>query len=326
MPLDSRQTQHQGSIARLDEVLRDTYEYYWNCGQSHFFYRPGVGSVHTRSFLEQRNKNLLFILPGRGESSLKYCELSYELRGHGFDIVVVDHRGQGFSERGGVPDTLGHVNNWEDYVGDIQDIVEHFKENKKYNKTIVLAHSMGGAISLAAKIKNPLFCDGMILSSPMLRVNTLNLPGFVAKAALGALTSTKLKTSPVPFYRGQDALKDFGTNNLTSCLERYQFFLDIRKKHPQINVGAPTTRWVYEALKLNSYIWKKKPSLECGILIMQAGEEKIVCNETQDQFAREVNNCRVIKLKDSRHEILQERDDIRNRALVQVHKFLKEIA
>lgn len=326
MPLDSRQTVQQGSIARLDEVLWDTYDYYWNLGQSHFFYRPGIGSVHARSFLEARNKSLLFILPGRGESSLKYSEICYELRGHGFDIVVLDHRGQGFSERGDAPDGLGHVCDWNNYVNDVDEIVDHFKELKKYKRTIVLAHSMGGAISLAAKIKNPNFCDGMILSSPMLKVNTFNVPSFIARTALSGLTSTQLRLAPVPFYRGQDALKVFGDNNLTSSRERFEFFLELRKKHPQIFVGAPTTQWVHEALKLNHFIWKKKAALDCGILIMQAGEERIVCNDTQDNFARHVGNCRLIKLKDSLHEILQERDDIRNRALVQVHKFLKEFS
>lgn len=324
MPFDSRQTALHGTVIELDEVLAAAYEYYWNHGQSHFFYRPGVGSVHARSFTEDRNKSLLIVLPGRGESSLKYCEIAYELKGSGYDVVVVDHRGQGFSERNPNSQGLGHVNQWQEYVDDVIEISEHFKEKKKYKKTIVLSHSMGGAISLAAKIKNPDFCQGMILSSPMMRVQTLSVPEPIARATLGFLSSTHIGKSAVPMYRGQDALKDFNENNLTSSQERYKFFIDIKKKHPQIQVGAPTTRWLYEALKLGNFIWRKRSQIDCGLLIMQAGEERIVCNQTQEKFALGLTNCRLIKLKDSLHEILHERDAIRNRALVQVQKFLKE--
>ena len=114
MPFDSSLKNSLGTIGSLDENLKECYEYYWNSGQSHFFFRNGVGSVHCRSFLKEKNRYLLIILPGRSEASIKYSELCFELQGIGFDLVVFDHRGQGFSERTGNKGNLNHINSWHE--------------------------------------------------------------------------------------------------------------------------------------------------------------------------------------------------------------------
>ena len=44
---------------------------------------------------------MLVISPGQGEPALKYAELVYDLKDTGYDIFVIDHRGQGASDRHG---------------------------------------------------------------------------------------------------------------------------------------------------------------------------------------------------------------------------------
>ncbi|MCF8060135.1 MAG: alpha/beta hydrolase [Bacteriovoracaceae bacterium] len=337
MPLDSRQMTFDISsdsvssessgpreILGLREALENSYQYYWNKGQSHFFYRLGIGSVHCRSFVEERNKSLLIISPGRAESSLKYAELCLELKGSGFDILVLDHRGQGFSERYFGLDNLGHVESFRDYADDFVDIVSHFQERKKYQKTIVLAHSMGAAIGLTGLLRAPGLCQGMILSSPMLKVLTRKVPEPLARMALKTMTKSWLKTNPVNRREGKDQREAFKINFNTGCEERFTFFREMEKRHPQIMIGSPTYGWLSEALVMGRHIWKEKKQLDCALLLIQAERDELVCNKAQDQFAHAVNNCRLIRLKESKHEVLQERNAIRNRALVQIHKFLKE--
>ena len=62
---------------------------------------------------------MIVVCPGRIESYIKYAELAYDLFHLGFDVLIIDHRGQGLSGRM-LPDThRGHVDNFSDYVDDL---------------------------------------------------------------------------------------------------------------------------------------------------------------------------------------------------------------
>lgn len=337
MPLDSRQLTQSlnfddkdllkevsANIIALKDGLEQAYHYYWNEGQSHFFYRQGIGSVHVRSFTEDRNKKLLMISPGRAESSLKYAELALELKGSGHDVVILDHRGQGFSERYFGLEGHGHVCHYKSYAEDFLEVVNHFKNKKIYERTLCLAHSMGSAIALTSQIKNSDTFDGMILSSPMLKVQTGKIPKPLATLSVEALGRSFWQRRPVNRKQSRDQREAFVSNLNTTCSHRFDFFRELEKRHPQISLGAPTYGWLKEAMRMGRFINKYRKDLGLGILLIQAEQDALVCNKAQDIFAHEVNNCRLIRLKEARHEVLQERDSIRNRALVQIHKFLKE--
>jgi len=317
---------HQG----LSVILKGAYRYYWSEGLSHFFYRLGGGSQHVRSFLKTKNKKLLIISPGRGESSLKYAEVCQELKSAGFDIVVVDHRGQGFSERFASVGNFGHIENFSDYASDLQSIADHFKERKvelgsKYEKTLVLAHSMGSSAALLSQIKNSEFCDGMILASPMVRVLVGPVPSPIAKIILNLIRLTFMRHRCVKGAAKRETSLIFEENILTQCEQRFSHFRKLEKRHPQIKCGPPTFLWLGEAVGLTRSLFKEASKLEVPILVMQAQNDQLVCNKAQDKLMLRLKNGRMIRLKESRHEILQERSSIRNRAFVQIHKFLKEI-
>ncbi len=324
--LDSKESQSKADITLVSDIfckLEESTQFYWNFGQSHFFYRPGFGTLHCRYFSQKKNQKLLVIAPGRGESSLKYSETILDLQDKGLDILVLDHRGQGFSERYHNCPENGYIENFQDYIDDFRTVVDHFKERKHYQKTHLLAHSMGAAIGLAALLRDHTLFQGMILCSPMLKIKTLGIPAFMAKFIL--LISEKIKLGHRPLYKKlSDVRGGFTDNPKTSCWERYHHHLEMDLKHPQIKIGPPTLKWLSENLSLSRGVFKERKKLKLPILLMQAEEDSLVCSKAQDRFAHEVENCRIIRLKNSRHEILSESNDIRNRAFVQIEKFLKE--
>ncbi len=57
----------------------------------------GVDKVPVRfvRFCAANNDRLVVICPGRIESYVKYAELAYDLFHSGFDVMIIDHRGQG---------------------------------------------------------------------------------------------------------------------------------------------------------------------------------------------------------------------------------------
>lgn len=61
----------------------------------------GVDDIPVRfvRFRAQHHDRVVVICPGRIESYVKYAELAYDLFHLGFDVLIIDHRGQGRSGR-----------------------------------------------------------------------------------------------------------------------------------------------------------------------------------------------------------------------------------
>lgn len=59
----------------------------------------GVGEIPVRfvRFRDEKNDRVIVVCPGRIESYIKYAELAYDLFHLGFDVLIIDHRGQGLS-------------------------------------------------------------------------------------------------------------------------------------------------------------------------------------------------------------------------------------
>ncbi len=312
---------------RLEDTLAESYDYFWNIGKGHFFYRESAGSLHARSFIEDRNKNLLFILPGRSESSLKYAELAYELRGQGFDIIILDHRGQGLSERLNGASDYVHIESFDHYVEDLNEVMEHFCASKKYRAKHLMAHSMGSAVALRHIQKyGPDHWDGVILSSPMLKIKSSKIPLFIALWISKFYLLLGKQFKPIWNRQIQDSKRKFSSNNVTHCGHRFTWARKMEEIHPHILSGAPTMQWLYESILVGKKIMKDRTSFKKPILLMQADQDVVVCNQAQNKFAHQIENCRIIRLKECKHEVLQETNAVRNRALVQITQFLKNLA
>lgn len=330
-PLDSRKviynssTEKEFKTPRLEDSLRQSYDYFWNSGEGHiFFNKDETSSIHTRAFIEARNKSLMVILPGRGESSLKYAELALEMKGQGLDIVIIDHRGQGLSDRSNNGVGLIHIDRFDHYVDDLNIVYEQFTKEKEYKSKIILAHSMGAAIALRHIQKESKQCwDGLILSSPMLKIKSQKVPLLIASWILSFYTLIGRGLSAVWDKHIQDDKREFQNNNVTHCQYRFEWARQLESLHPQTLSNAPSVQWLKEAISTGKRVMKDKRLFKKPILLIQADSDTVVCNEAQNKFAHEVENCRIIRLKDCRHEVLQENNSVRNRALVQINQFLK---
>ena len=73
----------------------------------------GVDDIPVRfvRFRAQHHDRVVVICPGRIESYVKYAELAYDLFHLGFDVLIIDHRGQGRSGRLLGDPHLGHAGN-----------------------------------------------------------------------------------------------------------------------------------------------------------------------------------------------------------------------
>ena len=106
----------------------------------------GVENLTLRyvRFISPQHKRVIVIVPGRIESYVKYPELAYDLFHCGFDVIVLDHRGQGRSDRLLDDSHLGHVVEFSHYVDDLETLYLKEIVSRHYQQRYALAHSMGG--------------------------------------------------------------------------------------------------------------------------------------------------------------------------------------
>jgi lysophospholipase len=265
------------------------------------------------------HRKVLVVLPGRTEPARKYAEVLYDLRNDGFDLVILDHQGQGDSERLLADTQKGHVVRFDDYVRDLEQLMAEVV--RPLGKDVyVLAHSMGGTIAARYLNRNPGIVKKAVLAAPMLQINTDPYNETVARAYARLLVLLRKGATYAP-GRGPYVVVPFPENTVTHSEVRYEVEPALVEERPELAVGGPTARWVRESLKVTRHIDRAR--ITTPVLLLQAGEELVVVNDRQNSFCR-ASFCRMIRFPSAKHEILMETDAIRDRAFAEFRKFLND--
>lgn len=283
----------------------------------------GVENVAIRyvRFTSAEHNKVILLVPGRIESYVKYPELAYDLFHCGYDVIIIDHRGQGRSGRLLQDSHRGHVAEFSHYVDDLELLWQQEIANSRYRHRYALAHSMGGAILTLMLARHPQAFDAVVLSSPMFGIY-LPMPSWMASRILDWAEKRPTLRDGYALGTGKWRARPFGINELTHSRERYRRNLRFYADDPGLRVGGPTYHWVREGVLAGQNILSLAATIATPILLLQAGADKIVDNRSQDLFCKamtaaghpcEGGKPRVIA--GARHEILFERDDMRAEAL-----------
>ncbi len=278
-------------------------------------------------FTHPQHTKALVIVNGRIESAWKYQELFHDLFQQGYDIYSYDHRGQGLSGRLTDDPQIGHINEFNDYVLDMEHMVELF-DLDKYPTRHLVAHSMGGTIATRYIETHPQHpFTAMALSAPMFGIH---LPWYL-KPVASLISQLLTAFNPKPVYApGHQAYypKPFEANPLSQCLPRYQWFRQLYENKPELKLGGPSTRWVWQSLMAAKQSIQLTRQIKIPLLLMQAGEEAIVSNAAQIKFikklARTNHKCGFTIIHGARHELLFEQDQYRNQALDTLLSFFNQ--
>jgi lysophospholipase len=271
-------------------------------------------------------QGVLVISPGKGEPFLKYAEIIYDLQDLGYTIYVIDHRGQGFSDRLLLDPVKSHVEKFVDYVTDFTYFVNNIVKPRTYKYSVLLTHSMGGAIGTGFLHSNPKAFDRAIIVAPMYKVNTSFLGQNEALILANILELVGRADSYAPGQKPYDPEKPFAENIQTSSEARFMMNKDLLNIHPELRVGGSTVNWVRETLKYTSFLRVTDNILPIPTLMFQAGDDQYVLPEGEDEVCdvRSPNQCRMVHFPHSQHEILQEQDSIREPALRLIRSFIDE--
>ncbi|GGD38935.1 lysophospholipase L2 [Franconibacter daqui] len=289
----------------------------------------GVDDVPVRfvRFCAPGNDRVIVVCPGRIESYVKYAELAYDLFYCGFDVLIIDHRGQGRSGRLLEDTHRGHVVNFSDYVDDLERFWQQEVASGPWRKRYVLAHSMGGAITTLFLQRQPQAFDAVALCAPMFGI-TIRLPDWMLRSILDWAEGYPKLRDGYAIGTGRWRALPFSLNVLTHSPERYRRNLRFYADDPDLRVGGPTYHWVREGILAGEQVLAGATAVTTPLLLLQAEAERVVDNRAHDRFcelrAAAGHPCwgdKPYVIKGAYHEILFEKDSMRAEALTAIVDF-----
>jgi len=251
-------------------------------------------------------KGTVLIFPGRTEYVEKYGRAAAALAQHGYASLVIDWRGQGLADRL-LDDTMsGHVNHFPDYQNDVAAMTDAAARLDLPRPWHLLAHSMGGCIGLRAVMQG-LDVQSCVFSSPMWGIKlaeplrpvawwlswSSHQVGLSHRYAPGTTADHYVMTEP------------FETNKLTNDPGMWEFMKRQIGAHPELGLGGPSLRWLYEALRATRELsLRPSPDLPC-LTILGSDEDIVDAPRVADRMARWPRG-RLEMVTGGRHETLMD--------------------
>lgn len=300
-------------------------------------------SIAWVCFQKPGTRDALLISSGRTENIPKYLELAYDLY-HGpvqASVCLFDHRGQGLSDRLISDERKGYVKWFSDYAKDLKAVRDAVAD-LGHDRVFVLGHSMGGGIAVYASMMYPEAFSGLVLTAPMLAINTAPYPRSVAYSVAATLTFWWQGETFVlggDYWQPTGSDEDFDANYVTRSRARWQMsedlYLRYNDMYPQLPLGSATNRWLRESIRAGWWMSWNPKKLKTPTLIMQAGDEKYVDNAAQSNLCRQARACDTYSYGDEmyrdengdlpRHELWMEIDDIRDDVMTRTLNYLQAL-
>lgn len=258
------------------------------------------------------------IFPGRGEFIEKYFETIADLRRRGYAVAILDWRGQGASTRALPDPRKGYVRSFAEYDADLLRIMKDVVLPDCPPPYIALAHSMGGNVLLRSAGTSGSWFDRMILCAPMLGIADAKVPVPQVLARLYAEIFGIGRLGQMYVPGGTDIpeeSKPFENTDLTSDRARYERNKQLIDAAPELALGSPTVAWLRAAYHSQRMLMHPEfaARVRVPILLISAGKDRIVSTAAIEMFASRLKIGAHVAINGSKHEILQERDEIRQR-------------
>lgn len=296
-----------------------------------YFQSSKTGAIQTPDHVQIRYrifepnvepfKGNLVIISGRTGFMWRSAELLYDLRNSGYRIFIYDHRGQGESQRLLSDSHKGYVNDFNDYVKDLDQFLTEVVKSKISEKTFLLAHSMGGAVATRYVIEHPDRVTALVLTSPMYRANTDSIPPTIAYYVLNFMVFIG-QGEEYTFGRSADDWQNtFENNDLTHSENRHNFSKQLMRENNALIVAGPTHRWVREALGIGFWIESHAKDIKTPLLILQSKDDTVVSPAAEAQVCVQSSVCNIVPFSGAKHDLLMEQDVYRNEAIKQALGF-----
>jgi len=269
-------------------------------------------SLYYRTYNLIGAKGTIVISHGLGESLERYEEMIYYFLNMGYSVYAMEHRGHCRSGRLGSDATMVGLDSFDNYYKDLKTFIDQIVVPVEGKDNLYLyAHSMGGGIGVRFLEKYPEYFKAAVLSSPMLDINSGSVPSFFAKIIAHGASITPWKNDYVAGKKPYSDAYNLEKAN-TRCEVRYKRSWKSKKENPMLQMGGTSYQWLSEAyFGVAAATFSGNVSkVEIPLLMLQAGQDKMVGRDGQDSFAKRAKNCQLVRYEDAKHTLFQEKDEV----------------
>lgn len=273
----------------------------------------GRGGVRLRALWAPalgQTRGTVLLCPGRTEFIEKYFEVAGELQRRGFVVFCLDWRGQGLSARELPNPEKGHYVSFDDPVNDYALVLRQLADRLPQPHLLV-AHSMGGAITLRALQTRRLEVAGALFCAPMWGVKSLN--GFV-KGFATFMTAIGAGGLYAPGVQSRWRREDFKRNPVTSDRERHARTQGLIAADRRLALAGPTLSWVAAAAATMDGFTQPGAltHIRCPITVLSAEREMLVDNAAHARVLQGLPTAQGVVVAGAKHEIMMETDALRS--------------
>ncbi len=262
---------------------------------------------------EGGGKGTVILAHGRTEFIEKYYEVIGELLERGFAVFTFDWRGQGLATRELEDWQRGHIENFDHFLADLDQIFASAFFTAMPGPRYVLAHSMGGNIMMRYLRDRPELAMRAVFSAPMLRIGSGIMRQALHFVAAVAMHMGRGDAEPFAARAEDPAKQSFEENPVTSDRARFERVRATVTAYPRLGVAGLSWHWLRAAMISVQVIWQDEfiQNLKVPTLLVAAGREKLVDPAACRDFAARSPVCDAVTIEGALHEILMERDRFR---------------
>jgi lysophospholipase len=272
-------------------------------------------------------KGTICLVQGRTEFIEKYFETIADFQARGFSVATFDWRGQGGSQRLIGNPRLGYVDTFDDYWTDLRSFHGSILLPDCPAPYYLVGHSMGGLACLHAGFRDRMMFERIFLTSPMIGLGGQPLSSAGMAAVAEVLSFIGLGRMPVGRRADKPASQmPFPGNPVTSDLTRFTRSVDVLKARPDLEIGAPTVRWVAAAMRAMARVAQDDfpGGIRIPVLMLAAGRDGVVSTAATENFGLRMRTGRHAIIPAARHELFMENDAIRAQVFAAFDAFITE--
>lgn len=277
--------------------------------------RPGQGTV--------------CFIPGWAASIEKYYETVEDLLHRGYAVATLDWRSQGHSQRPLANPRKVHAGDFADYDRDFEAFFEQAALRHCPPPYAVLAHSMGGLLTLRAARREPRRFSRIALASPMLGLGAWGeatpLPRAIAGLAVRLGFGQRGAPLQEPFAGDR---MPFWLQRTTGDRRRFARSQALLRTVPLNAVGSTTFGWLNAAFAALDASRRPDfaPAIGLPVLLATGGRDVVVSAPAIAAMARALPDARHIRIAEAHHDVLVERDAVRGEFFAAFDAFMAEAA
>ncbi|MEQ5777894.1 alpha/beta hydrolase [Thalassospira sp. NFXS8] len=266
----------------------------------------------------------IFILQGRAEFIERYNETARDLAAQHIGCVTFDFRGQGGSIRETPFPEMGYVGDISHYLDDATTIAEHVTTRHNISCPMLMTHSTGGLVGINLLLAAPQKFKSALMIAPFFGLSGPDWMVGLARMISASLSKTGLDKKFLPGQKLLSPLQPFNPENLlTSDKVRYERSFALLHEQPELIVGGVSAGWLHACFRaqemLNTQLaaasQQAKRTNTTALpptTIIMSGNDKVVNNAATKRLFAGQPQVKLHEIDGARHEILQERDDLRS--------------